>query len=119
MRRWPLLITRTNWGYFRRRCYAEGLSKARLSSTVGRRDALAAERAYTRHALPAGIWQGLNAAATQRDPAGLLRAARIVFGLTSTTAGYAVGRMRVAPRRRPAFAAVPSEHDAGRVAEAR
>src|SRR5881628_2113045 len=35
--------SRATWSYFRSRCFAEGLSKARVSSSTGRRDALAAE----------------------------------------------------------------------------
>jgi glucosyl-dolichyl phosphate glucuronosyltransferase len=79
--------------YFARRCWAEGLSKAEVARRVGRSSALSAERAYTSRVLPRGIWQGLRDSCSG-DIWGAARAAAIVLGLASTTAGYCFGNLR-------------------------
>ncbi len=79
--------------YFARRCWAEGLSKAEVARRVGRASALSAERDYTSRVLPKGIWQGLRDSCTG-DIWGVARAAAIVLGLVSTTAGYCFGNLR-------------------------
>ncbi|MFL6095795.1 MAG: glycosyltransferase family 2 protein, partial [Blastococcus sp.] len=56
----PERVTR---GYFRRRCRAEGRSKALVSSLTGADAALETERRYVRETLPRGIARGLAAAA--------------------------------------------------------
>lgn len=80
---------RTTWRYFRSRCFAEGVSKARLSRLVGRGSALSTERAYVRRTLTLGVLRGIRDAAAAHDSAGLLRAGAIVAGLAVTAAGYA------------------------------
>ena len=82
---------RTSWRYFVSRCYAEGRSKALVSSSVGTSDALSTERTYTMRTLPIGFLRGVTDALWKRDATGMLRSAAIVAGLTSTVAGYAVG----------------------------
>lgn len=84
---------RATWGYFGRRCFAEGLSKAQVSRWTGRRAALASERSYARRTLPAGVRRGF-ADALRGDASGLVRAAAIVSGLVITSAGYVVGEVR-------------------------
>lgn len=79
--------------YFLRRCYAEGLSKAVITRTVGRSAGLASERTYTTRTLPAGVLRGLRDA-LRGDLAGVARAAAIVIGLVTTTAGYVIGSVR-------------------------
>jgi glycosyltransferase involved in cell wall biosynthesis len=83
--------SRACWDYFRARCYAEGLSKALVSRSVGTRDGLASERTYTFRTLPRGVIRGLADVAFHRDPTGLARAGAIVAGLATTTTGYLVG----------------------------
>jgi GT2 family glycosyltransferase len=83
---------RATWSYFRRRCVAEGRSKAVVARLVGAQAGLSSEREYIRHTLPRGVWRGLTVGIV--DPAGLLRAATIVAGLTVTAAGYLAGRVR-------------------------
>ncbi|MDX6197452.1 MAG: hypothetical protein QOJ79_603, partial [Actinomycetota bacterium] len=80
------------WRYFRRRCYAEGISKAVVAGLTGSDAALASERTYVRRTLPAGVARGL-AAAVRGDVSGLVRAAAIVAGLVVTSAGYLRGRL--------------------------
>jgi glucosyl-dolichyl phosphate glucuronosyltransferase len=84
---------RARFAYFRTRCYAEGLSKAMVTQSVGAADGLASERRHAMVALPRGVTRGLRSAVTG-DPAGLGRAASLVAGLAFTTAGYAAGSLR-------------------------
>lgn len=91
---------RLNLRYFLARCYAEGVSKARVAGTVGRADALAAERAYTRKVLPQGVLRGIKAP-FRGDPSGVARAAAIVLGLGVTASGYLLGLMRGYARAQP------------------
>ena len=88
---------RSSWGYFRRRCFAEGISKARVAGSTGAGDALATERSYVARTLPTGVARGVRDA-LRGDIAGLARAARIVAGLLWTAAGYAFGTLRRGPR---------------------
>lgn len=114
---------RCRFGYFRARCYAEGLSKAQVTASVGAGDGLATERRYTTRVLPTGVARGV-ADAVHGDRAGLGRAGAIVAGVTATAAGYAAGtiqqyrqqrRLRRAgqPRRadRPGSADLPGSAD--------
>ena len=108
---------RATVGYFRARCWAEGLSKAGVRQLVGSSAALSSERAYATEVLPAGVLRGLREAVSGRDAAGAARAAAIVGGLATTAAGYGVGVVRllvnsaVLRRRRaqaPALPALPA-----------
>jgi glucosyl-dolichyl phosphate glucuronosyltransferase len=81
---------RVQWRYFFLRCYAEGLSKASITSYVGTRDGLASERNYTFRTLPDGVLRGLKDALFDHDLTGLIRAGVIVAGLSVTTFGYLV-----------------------------
>jgi len=81
---------RSRPSYFLRRCYAEGLSKALVTASVGTHDGLSSERRYATTTLPRGAARGL--VDTMRgDPSGLGRAGAIVLGLGTTMAGYVVG----------------------------
>lgn len=82
---------RTNWAYFRARCYAEGQSKAQVAEFVGATDGLASERTYTLRTLPRGVGRGIADATGRADWTGILRAGAIVAGLGFTTAGYLQG----------------------------
>ncbi|WP_283137697.1 glycosyltransferase family 2 protein [Rhizohabitans arisaemae] len=89
---------RSRFGYFRTRCYAEGLSKAQVTRSVGSADGLSSERAHVVKTLPRGVLRGL-AQAVRGDLSGVSRATAIVLGLGFTTAGYAVGRLSRSFRR--------------------
>ena len=86
--------------YFVRRCYSEGVSKARLARLVGRARGLASERTYTLQTLPQGVLRGIADTLARRDLSGALRAIMIGVGLSVTTAGYAVGLLMEQLRRR-------------------
>jgi GT2 family glycosyltransferase len=83
--------SRATLAYFTRRCFSEGLSKARLARQVGQTHGLSTERAYTLRTLPQGVLRGIGDTLLRRDPGGLLRAAAIVAGLGITAAGYLAG----------------------------
>lgn len=83
---------RTTRGYFRRRCRAEGRSKALVSALAGPQQALSTERTYTTRTLPAGVVGGLRSAVTG-DPAGARRAWAVCEGFVLTAAAYARGRL--------------------------
>jgi glycosyltransferase involved in cell wall biosynthesis/GT2 family glycosyltransferase len=87
--------------YFTSRCRGEGRSKAVLAGLVGSESGLEAERTYTSRTLPLGVLRGIGDA-FRGDLGGLSRAAMIVTGLFTTTAGYLSGgreRKRLEKRR--------------------
>ena len=84
---------RATWSYFRSRCYAEGVSKARVSQLVGTRRGLSAERRYLLVTILTGVLGALGQAARGR-PSGVARALAMVLGVGATAFGYAVGRVR-------------------------
>ncbi|HEU4514604.1 MAG TPA: glycosyltransferase family 2 protein [Nocardioidaceae bacterium] len=81
---------RGQFAYFRSRCYAEGLSKALVTGSVGVADGLATELTYTAVTLRRGVLSNLGRAG-RGHPDGFTRAAAIVVGLACTGAGYVVG----------------------------
>jgi glycosyltransferase involved in cell wall biosynthesis len=85
-------VSRERFRYFRSRCWAEGLSKARIVGRVGTDDGLATERTYLLRTLPGGVACGLRQA-LRGQPDGARRAAAIAAGALWTAAGYAVGRL--------------------------
>jgi glucosyl-dolichyl phosphate glucuronosyltransferase len=82
---------RTSWSYFRSRCWAEGVSKARLARLVGPGPGLSTERAYVARTLPSATVRNLFSSLTRSDRAGVTRAGAIVAGLAITAAGYFSG----------------------------
>ena len=91
----PDRVTRA---YFRRRCRAEGRSKALVSTLAGAEAALETERTYVTRTLPRGVLRGLRGLVTG-DAAGAARAWAIVEGTALTAGSYALARLR--QRRRP------------------
>ena len=102
---------RARFRYFRTRCYAEGLSKALVTDSVGATVGLASERRHVARALPAGVVRGM-ADAVRGEPAGLARAGAITAGLAATVWGYGVGAAR--HRRGPASVRPPGEEGPNR-----
>jgi GT2 family glycosyltransferase len=96
---------RATFSYLRTRCYAEGLSKALVTASVGSTDGLSSERAHVLKTLPRGVVRGL-ADALRGDVAGLGRAGAIATGLACTTWGYAIASHT--PRRATASRATTS-----------
>jgi GT2 family glycosyltransferase len=83
---------REGFGYFARRTFAEGRSKATVARLVGARDALSTERSYVARTLPAGVVNGLVSTCRRGDLSGAARAGAIGIGLVLTATGYALGR---------------------------
>ena len=75
---------RTEFRYFVRRCYHEGLSKAIVTDLATASAPLSTEGAYVRKTLPTAVLREVSTFTL----AGLQRAAVIFVGLTVTTAGY-------------------------------
>lgn len=91
---------RHDFGYFRRRCFAEGISKAVVTAQVGTGDGLSSERSYVTRTLPGGIARNLLTVVAPRNDraigarlSGLGRAGAIVSGLFFAAAGYGRGRL--------------------------
>lgn len=93
---------RTTLAYYARRCFSEGVSKARLARQVGQSNGLSTERAYTLQALPSGVLRGVGDTLLKRDGSGLLRAGAIIAGFAITAAGYLLGRVSPRFRAEPA-----------------
>ncbi|QRY46315.1 glycosyltransferase family 2 protein [Mycolicibacterium boenickei] len=89
---------RESFSYFRSRCFAEGLSKAAVTRSVGVGDGLSAERSYTTRTLTRGVARGFGDA-LRGDRAGIERSGAISVGLLAAAAGYARGGVPL--RRRP------------------
>jgi glycosyltransferase involved in cell wall biosynthesis len=90
--------SRLTWRYFWTRCWAEGLSKAAVSSLVGPGRGLAAERRHVMTSLPRELARSLMM--LRRDPrTAATRSALIVAGSLCAAAGLLRGRMAV--RRNP------------------
>ncbi len=91
---------RATVGYFLRRCFWEGFSKAVVAAAVGSEDALSSERSYATQVLPHAVVRGIRSTATGGGAAGVQQAAAVVAGFGTTAAGYAYGllarRSRVA-----------------------
>ena len=83
---------RARWQYFQSRCYAEGLSKAKIASFIGDKDGLSNEWSYTLRTLPLGVLRGLGETVAQLQPMGLARASSIAAGLFITLTGYLRGK---------------------------
>jgi glucosyl-dolichyl phosphate glucuronosyltransferase len=85
--------TRCRFSYFVSRCFAEGLSKALITTSVGRTAGLSSERHYTTKTLPQGVARGI-AGSLCGDLAGLGRAASIVVGVSAAATAYLIGSVR-------------------------
>jgi GT2 family glycosyltransferase len=90
--------SRCRFSYFISRCYAEGISKAQVTSIVGSGDGLSTERSYVTRTLPLGVIAGI-ADLFRGDLGGLGRAGAIVTGLSVTAAAYLKVRLGQSYRR--------------------
>ena len=82
---------RASFRYFLIRCYAEGLSKAKVARLAGREHGLASERRHAMVTLPRAALRELGASIRHLAPARAGQAFAIAIGLLTTTAGYVVG----------------------------
>lgn len=85
---------RVRISYFARRCFGEGLSKARLVRRVGFQDATSSERTYVFRTLTLGLASHLRTALTRMSRDALLQSIALVAGLGFTAVGFAFGALR-------------------------
>jgi hypothetical protein len=87
--------SRSSVGYYLRRCWHEGESKAALARLTGAGDGLSAERTYVARTLPLAVVQAL----VDLEPTAAIA---VVIGTAATTVGYVAARLRlgIRPRRR-------------------
>ena len=90
---------RLRFGYFLRRCWHEGLSKADVVRMVGSAAGLERERRQTAVVIPAALLRELRGLATGHVGAGMRMGAAIT-GLSTVVGGYFTGRARMAGRSR-------------------
>ena len=83
---------RTRFGYFVRRCWHEGQSKAAVVGLVGASSGLSRERRQTAVVIPAAIRRDLDSLIRGRR-SGAARVAASAAGLTAAVTGYAAGRL--------------------------
>lgn len=91
---------RCRFSYFLFRCFAEGISKARVTANVGPGAGLSAEYFHATRALPRGVARAVRDAC-RGDLAGFARAGAIFAGLGAATLGYAWARLLPARERIP------------------
>ncbi|MDQ6789081.1 MAG: glycosyltransferase [Candidatus Dormibacteraeota bacterium] len=77
--------------YYVSRCFGEGLSKAKLASFVGGRDATQAERRHVLRTLPRSAALDALQGARRLQLGGLLRGAAIIAGVAAAAAGFLLG----------------------------
>jgi hypothetical protein len=90
---------RLSWSYFWRRCFFDNRGKVATMRGMGPAANLEAERRFVARALTRGVASGLGQF-VRGDLGGLLRAGTICIGLALAGAGYAVGTVDHALRRR-------------------
>ena len=83
--------SRANWKFYLWRCFNEGFGKAELSSLVGGKQGMSAERNHMLYTLPTGFAKGLGDALFRRDSSGFGRAVAILLGLAAAITGYSAG----------------------------
>jgi hypothetical protein len=84
--------SRRSWHYFWTRCWAEGLSKAAVSSLVGSKSGLASERRHVLRSLPKEVGRSIKS--LPREPrTSSTKVALIVAGTAIATAGLLRGRL--------------------------
>ena len=96
---------RLRLGYFLRRCWNEGLSKAAVVRLAGSSAGLARERRHVAAVIPAAFARDLRRAATGNLD-GFMRIGALLGGLAAAVGGYLTGRARFTARgqaRRPSL----------------
>ncbi|MDN5725334.1 MAG: glycosyltransferase, partial [Propionibacteriales bacterium] len=106
--------SRTTWGYFWSRCWAEGLSKAAVASLAGSRAALSTEQSYLVRVLPRGLArESTRLLRGPRRTRGLAGTVAIATGVFVTAGGYlrgCLGRIRLTADTGDVALAIVDEH---------
>ena len=85
---------RVTWRYLRRRCWAEGLSKAAVATLVGAGDALSAEQSYLASTVSRALVRSLWTVLAGHPRRGLAAAGGLLLGTGAAGLGYLAGRIR-------------------------
>jgi GT2 family glycosyltransferase len=88
---------RAEVGYFRSRCWSEGMSKAEVRRATPGPGVLGVERSYVTRTLAGAAARNVRDAAQQRCAGPLLQTGMIGLGVLVTVAGYAAGVVRGLP----------------------
>jgi GT2 family glycosyltransferase len=103
--------SRATFGFFVRRCFAEGAGKAALARLTSSAS-LRAERDFVRQAVPRAIGRNLREAARGMRFPPAVRAGAMIAGVASAGIGYARGRLSAAasgiPGTAPNASALPA-----------
>ena len=97
---------RVRLGYFLRRCFSEGISRAAVTRRTGADAALSTGRGYVFWTLSRGIIDGLRDG-LRGDADGFARSSMILAGLVATAAGYLAGHDALSPLLRQAGRVAP------------
>lgn len=84
---------RLTWRYFTRRCYAEGISKARLANLSRSMESLTTERDFCVKVLPRAFARALGSGILKFDSGQVGCAFAIAVGLGCAMAGFVVGKL--------------------------
>ncbi|WP_250002900.1 glycosyltransferase family 2 protein [Actinoplanes sp. M2I2] len=82
-------LGRSTFGFFLRRCYAEGRGKVQMAGLLPRGQKLGAEQDYLRRTLPRAVVHNLKAATRRHGGHHALRAATVIAGVAA--AGFGGG----------------------------
>jgi hypothetical protein len=91
---------RAEVGYFRSRCWSEGMSKAEVHRATPSLRVLGVERNYVTRTLLGAAVRNVGDSARHRRSAPLLQTGMIGLGVFLTSAGYTAGLVRAADLRR-------------------
>jgi glucosyl-dolichyl phosphate glucuronosyltransferase len=91
---------RLTWHYFWTRCWSEGISKAVVSSLVGRTSGLSAERSYVLQSLPRAVARSLRLG-LRHPVSAAAQVGAVVAGTACAGAGLVRGTLAVHSRHNP------------------
>jgi glucosyl-dolichyl phosphate glucuronosyltransferase len=95
----------STFGFFLRRCYAEGRGKVQMAGLADGTDSLGSERDYLRRTLPRALVRELGDAGRGRGMVHALRAGAVVAGVAAAGVGAAVEMVAAARTQRRALVA--------------
>ncbi len=96
--------SRSTFGFFIKRCYAEGRGKVQMAGLHKGSDDLVAERDYLRRTIPRAVARNLADAARGRGVSHALRAGTVIAGIAAAGYGGAVETFAALRTERPAAA---------------
>jgi GT2 family glycosyltransferase len=96
--------SRSTFGFFIRRCYAEGRGKVQMAGLHKGSDGLVAERDYLRRTIPRAVARNLADAARGRGVSHALRAGSVIAGIAAAGYGGAVETFAALRTERPTAA---------------